>query len=120
MAIQSYKDLDVWKQSIQFAELVYQSTKDFPKSETYGMMSQMRRASVSIPSNIAEGWGRGTKEYLHFLVIALGSSCELETQIILSHRLGFIGQEISSTLDKKVADISRMLKALRKSLKAKE
>ncbi len=119
MAIQSYKDLDVWKKSIQLAELTYQSTQDFPKSETYGMVSQMRRAAVSIPSNIAEGWGRGTKEYLHFLMIAVGSCCELETQIVLSQRLKFFNQQVSNELDKVVADVSRMLKALRKSLKEK-
>jgi len=115
----SYRDLDVWKKSIQFAELIYNSTQDFPKSEIYGMVPQMRRAAISIPSNIAEGWGRGTKEYLHFLVIALGSCCELETQIVLSQKLKFIDQKIADELDRKIADVSRMLKALRKSLKEK-
>lgn len=116
----SYRDLEVWKKAIQFVELVYQSTQDFPKAEIYGLVSQMRRAAVSIPSNIAEGWGRGRKEYIQFLLIAIGSCCELETQIILSQRLGFLDQVKASKAEEKISDISRMLKALRKSLKDKE
>ena len=86
-----HKELDVWKKSIDLVEFIYSITSKFPESERYGLTSQMRRAAVSISSNIAEGSARkGNKELLQFLNIALGSLAELETQYILSLRLGFI------------------------------
>ena len=87
-----HKDLDVWKESMLLAKEVYLLTKGFPKEELYGITSQIRRASVSVPSNIAEGAARSSdKEFIQFLYISLGSISELETQLLLSRDLGFIG-----------------------------
>ena len=89
--MKDHKDLDVWKQSMMLAEDIYTITKNFPADEKYGLSSQIKRAVVSIPSNIAEGAGRkGDKEFIQFLYIAMGSLSELETQLILANRLQFI------------------------------
>ena len=89
--IKDYKDLEVWQLGKQLAKEAYRITKDFPKEELYGMTSQIRRAAISIPSNIAEGYGRKrTGDYARFLGIALGSACELETQILIADELGFM------------------------------
>lgn len=117
MAGASYRDLDVWKMAMGLAKNIYQATEAFPKSKTYGLAAQMRRATVSTPSNIAEGWGRTRNEYIHFVTIAHGSGCELETQVILAQNLGFISEEILTTLLADLSSINRMLKALVKSLK---
>jgi four helix bundle protein len=85
MYIESYKQLKVWQRSIELVKEIYQITKQFPKSELYGLYIQMRRSAISIPSNIAEGYRRrGVKEYIRFLSIANASAAELETQIIIS------------------------------------
>ena len=87
----THKDLDVWKLGIELVKDIYILTKNFPKNEQFGMVAQMRRCAVSIPSNIAEGAARNSrKEYLQFLYISLGSMSELETQLILSKELNFI------------------------------
>jgi four helix bundle protein len=87
--VQSFRDLTVWQKSIQMAVSVYRLTEGFPREETYGLTSQMRRAAVSIPSNIAEGHGRlGTNEYRQFLGVARGSNFELQTQIEIARALG--------------------------------
>lgn len=115
--IQSYRDLIVWQKSMRLVVFVYKLTERFPKSELYGLESQMRRASVSISSNIAEGKMRGTrKDYRHFLLNALGSSAELETQIEIAKQLSF-GQfsdykEASGLLE----EVMKMLSALIKKL----
>lgn len=81
----NFKELKIWQLGMEIARLIYKITKQFPREEQYGLTSQMQRAAVSIPSNIAEGCGRGTDlQTIHFLDIALGSSCELETQLLLS------------------------------------
>jgi four helix bundle protein len=99
---------------------VYRITKEFPKIEIYGLISQMRRAALSIPGNIAEGYGRKTiLEYLRFLYIAYGSVCELETQIMLSGDLGYLNENHLSKLQKEVREVERMLQALIKSLENK-
>lgn len=86
----THKDLYIWQDGIQLVEIVYRLTASFPPSELYGLCSQMRRASVSVPSNIAEGAARqGEKEFVQFLYIALGSLSELETQCIIAHRLNY-------------------------------
>jgi four helix bundle protein len=86
----THKDLDVWKEAIQFVKRVYEATSSFPKSELFGIANQLRRSAVSIPSNIAEGAARGTtKEFIRFLYISLGSLSELETQLIVSKELGY-------------------------------
>ena len=89
--IKSYEKLIVWQKSMDLVEFVYKFTEGFPKNETYGLTSQMRRATVSIPSNIAEGSRRnGKKEFKHFLAIAYGSGAELETLIMIAKRLNFL------------------------------
>ena len=89
--MKTHKDLDVWKESINLVEYIYRITSSYPKNETYGLISQMRRASISIPSNIAEGAGRkSSKEFARFISIAQGSLSELETQLIISVRLNYI------------------------------
>jgi len=86
----THKELDIWKMSMDFVVDIYKLTKDFPSEEKFGLISQMRRAAVSIPSNIAEGAGRKSdKENIQFLHIALGSISELDTQLIVTEKLGF-------------------------------
>jgi four helix bundle protein len=87
--VTSFRDLEVWRLGLDLVETIYRCSSEFPKSETYGLAAQMRSAAVSIPSNIAEGQARASsKEFLHFLSIALGSLAELETQLELTSRLG--------------------------------
>jgi len=87
----THKDLDVWKLGIELVEEIYKITSKFPKNEIYGLISQMRRAAVSIPSNISEGAARdSTKEFIQFLYVALGSLSELETQVIIAKKLSYI------------------------------
>lgn len=86
-----HKDLDVWKLGIELVTKIYEITSNFPTTEQFGLTSQMQRAAISIPSNIAEGAARNSeKEYIHFLYISLGSLAELETQLIISNKLGFL------------------------------
>lgn len=116
--IKSYKDLDVWKKSIELVKEVYILVKYLPKEETYALSDQMRQSAVSIPSNIAEGSGRnGTKEYLQFLYIALGSLCELETQIIVAKEIGYINT--IEKLEDNMTIIKKMINSMITSLKAK-
>jgi four helix bundle protein len=112
-----HKDLRVWHHAMTLAEAVYAVTKGFPQDERFGLTSQMRRAAVSVPSNIAEGRGRGTDaELTRFCGIAYGSLMELETQAELAHRLGFLGGDGLSSIMKRSAEVARMLNALRASL----
>lgn len=116
--MRTHKDLTVWKKSIDLVSDIYKMTQTFPKEEIFGLTSQMRRAAVSIPSNIAEGAAKShVKEYLNFLNIALGSASELETQIIISKNLGFVSSELSDTHMKKLNEISKMLHGIFRSLK---
>ncbi len=115
--LRNYKDLKVWQKSYQLSLVIYKMTKGFPKEETYGLTSQIRRAAVSVPCNIAEGYGRKTTpEYIRALYIAYGSNCELETQILLSGDLGYIGSGNLKKLQDEIQEVERMLKALIKSL----
>jgi len=92
--LHNYKELEIWKEGLELAKLVYEITKDFPKEEIYGLTSQLRRCAISISSNIAEGGGRdSTKDFNHFIAIATGLSFELETQLILSNKLGYLNHE---------------------------
>lgn len=89
--IRSYRDLEVWQRAFELSREVYQVTKHFPQDERFGLTSQIRRSAVSVPSNIAEGYGRGSRiEYLRFLKISRGSLCELETQALLADSEGFL------------------------------
>lgn len=113
-----YEKLDVWQVSMGVVESVYKILKAFPKEERYALSDQIRRSAVSVPSNIAEGSGRQTtKEFIQFLYIAMGSACELETQLKISLRLGY-SQDLSVLLNQ-LSSVKRMLNALISSLKRK-
>jgi len=118
--LKNYKELKVWQRSYQLCLEIYKITKRFPNEERYGLTSQIRRAAVSVSSNIAEGYGRKTTpEYIRFLYIAYGSNCEMETQILLSGDLGYIETGKLEILQKGIGEVERMLKALIKSLEKK-
>lgn len=120
MSVGNYHKLKIWQISMQLVESVYELTLKFPKSEQYGLTSQVRRAAVSMPSNIAEGNVRDSrKEYLHFLSVALGSLAEVETQLQLSSRLGFVSlDEIEEMLDL-IQLLARMIRGLQRNIKSK-
>jgi four helix bundle protein len=119
-AITGYRDLDVWQKAMTLVERSYRLTEGFPRSEEFGLRAQIRRAAVSIPSNIAEGQGRSsTAEYVHHLAIAHGSLMELETQVQIAGRLGFVlNKEVETFLDAG-SEVGRMLNALITSLRAR-
>jgi len=118
--LRNYKDLKVWQKSYQLCLVIYKITKEFPNDERYSLTSQIRRSAVSVPSNIAEGYGRkSTLEYIRFLYIAYGSTCELETQILLAGDLGYIKSDKLTKVQKDLEEGERMLKALIKSLENK-
>ena len=113
-----HRDLDVWKKGMRFTKDIYKATESFPKHELYGLTSQVRRAAVSIPSNIAEGAARNTrKDFIQFLYCALGSCSEVETQLELSEMLGYIGNDSYTELMESREAIAKMLFGLIKSLK---
>ena len=117
--ISNHKDLDVWKLSMELVTAIYEMTGNFPREEIYGLTNQMRRAAVSIPSNIAEGAARNSeKEFLQFLHFSLGSVAELETQLLISDNLEFSTN--ATALHQKVARIKRMLIGLIAYLKGGE
>lgn len=114
----NYRELLVWRKSMELAELIYHSTDTFPKRELYGLTSQMRRASISVPSNIAEGQGRGYDgQFIQFLGNARGSLLELETQTILAGRIGLLGEDERSRILKLTAEVARLLNGLSNSLR---
>jgi len=118
--LKSFKDLKVWQKAYQTCLDVYKVTKHFPSEEKYGLTSQIRRAAVSVASNIAEGYGRKTTpEYTQSRYIAYGSNCELETQVLLSGDLGYVKEDDLNGLQRDIAEVERMLKALIKSLQNK-
>ena len=113
-----YKKLNVWSESIKIASIIYEITMRFPKEEQFGLTSQMRRCAVSIASNIAEGSGRNNpNEFNHFLGYAIGSSFELETQLILANGLGFCNETDFNNLMEKLIVCQKMLFKLQQSLK---
>ena len=113
----NYKELKIWQKSVDLAVTIYDVTKNFPKEEMYGLTSQLRRCAVSIPSNIAEGAGRNTKkDFNNFLGISNGSSCELETQLIIAQRIKFIDSNIFNSVQQAVSEIQKMNWSLKKSL----
>ncbi len=116
--IKSYKDLDVWKKSIELVKQVYSLTQGFPKEEIYGLTSQMRRCAVSIPSNIAEGKTRQhVNEYIQFLYIGLGSCAELESQVIIAKELGYLHNGSEIQIMQQLDCIGRMFTNLIKGLR---
>ncbi len=115
--IKNFRDLDVWKKGIEIVKDVYKTVSSFPRQEFYGLANQMQRCSVSIPSNIAEGFNRfHNKEYKQFLYIALGSCAELETQIEIAVELKYIDEQRRTLLLEKIDHESRMLRNLIKKL----
>ena len=107
----SYRDLEVWKLSVNFVKEIYQVTGKFPKSEIYGLTNQIRKAAVSIPSNIAEGQGRNSsKEFKQFLAMALGSLAELETQLIIATEINYLAEE---QLDRFLVGLDRIRKMIK-------
>ena len=111
--VTSHKDLLVWQRSMDLVETVYRVTANFPAVEQWGLVSQMRRAAISVPSNVAEGFGRqATGEYRHHLSIGRGSLLELETQILLGKRLKYLQPSDSDSILKEIDEISRMLATL--------
>ena len=118
--LKNYKELQVWRRAYQLCLEIYRHTKYFPQDERYGLTSQIRRAAVSVPSNIAEGYGRKTtNEYIQALYIAYGSTCEIETQTLLVGDLKYIDKEELQKLMVDIGDVERMLKGLINSLQRK-
>jgi four helix bundle protein len=117
---ESFKDLAVWQRAVEMTLEVYKLTSSFPDSERFGLINQLRRASVSVPSNIAEGYGRATRgEYLQFLGHARGSNSEVETQIVIAKALGFGSKQMLQTAEELCHEVGRMLCAMMKSLRSK-
>ena len=111
--VRSFKDLDVWRDAVSLAEVVYRETERFPRREDYGMTSQLRCASTSIASNIAEGWGRSSrKDYLRFLYIARGSLFEVATQVEISQRVGLLDAAAADRVEAQGATCGRRLNGL--------
>lgn len=119
--MRTHENLEVWKRSIEFALSVYETTAKFPNDEKYGLTSQLRRASVSIPSNIAEGAARNsTKEFIYFLSNAQGSASEVATQLLIAFRLGYFHHDKYKKLMAGVDEIGRMLSGLKSHLLKKK
>lgn len=117
--IKSYRDLIIWQKSMQLVTQVYRKTKTLPREELYGLVAQIRRSSVSIPSNIAEGYGRNsTNDYLRFLQIASGSLYEMQTQLEICLNLEYLSKEDFESTDEQSREIERMLSSLIKKVGA--
>ena len=116
----TYRELEVWKKAMDLAVAVYGLTEQFPKKELYGLTSQMQRAAVSVPANIAEGYGRVHRgDYLHHLSIARGSLAELETHITLAVRLGFVPRDTATPIWNMTQDVGKMLSRIISTLQKK-
>jgi four helix bundle protein len=120
MTVRSYRDLKVWQTAMSLTNDVYTVTAAFPKAELYGLTSQIRRAAVSVPSNIAEGHARGTtRDFLRFLAMAQGSLAELETQFFIATRQGFLPEDNAAPLLSTADEVGKMLRSLQTSLNEK-
>ncbi len=118
-SVNSYRDLKVWQKGMDLTEAMYHLTKDFPAEEKFGLVSQIRRAAVSIPANIAEGWGRESRgEYIQFCRIAQGSLKELETHLLLSARVGVIDSHRIDPNLEMTTELGKMLRSLIRSLQS--
>ena len=116
--IKNYRDLEIWQKAMNLVEGIYQVTQSFPRQEQFQLTGQIRRAAVSIPSNVAEGHGRtGPGEFLHFLSMAHGSLMEVETQVLIAQRLGYLNEAVAAPLLKQTASLSMMIRALIKKLR---
>jgi four helix bundle protein len=117
MPVKNYSELIAWQQAIELVAAVYRATQEFPKDEMYGLTSQLRRAAVSVPSNIAEGQGRkSTNEFLHHLSVAHGSLREVETQVHIAARLGYLGANQKNDLLDLAAEVGRLINGLYNAL----
>jgi four helix bundle protein len=115
----NHRDLIAWQKAMDLAESVHRATQHWPKDELYGLRSQVRRAAVSIPANVAEGQGRtGAKEFQHHLSIAYGSLREAETHLLLAQRLGYSDEAVCEALMRQAAEVGRLLLGLMRSLRA--
>jgi four helix bundle protein len=118
MPVKDYRELIAWQKAMDLVMASYRTTAKFPKEEVYGLTSQMRRAAVSVPSNIAEGQARNTtREFLQFLAVAYGSLKELETQILIAERLAYIDAGASEALVESTTEVARLISGLVNSLK---
>ena len=116
--IKSYRDLQVWQRAVELAVHIYQATGDFPKTEQYGLTNQMRRAAVSVASNIAEGHGRTEAEFARYLSISLGSLAELETQLEIARRVGYFSEQAFTQLSEEANVLGRQLNVLSQRVSA--
>ncbi len=115
--VRSHRDLIAWQKSVECVVAVYGATKAFPDVEKFGLVSQLRRAAVSVPSNIAEGYGRGTtSDYVRFLRTAHGSIYEIDTQLLIASRLGYLAQDVFASLENQLNECSRILVGLIRAL----
>jgi four helix bundle protein len=120
MPVRSYQDLVVWQKAMDSVMEVYKASGAFPKAEQFGLTNQVRRAAVSIPSNIAEGQGRQTtRDFLNFLSMSRGSLQEVETQVLIGERLGYINENNRQEIVKQIAEVGRLLSGLSSSLSRK-
>ena len=111
--INSYRDLLVWRKGLELAQQLYKTTQSFPQEDRYGLISQIRRAAISVPSNIAEGQARyGQREFIQFLYIAKGSLAELDTQCIIAQELGYVEKQQNESVLLKIDELQRMLYCL--------
>ena len=116
----NFKELKVWQKSVDFAVKIYTVTKSYPNEEKFGLISQMRRAGVSIPSNIAEGCAKSSgKSFVNSLEISLGESFELETQMLISERVGILDSETAKEMELDLTEVQRMIMGLKASIEAK-
>lgn len=116
---QSYRDLILWQRSVELCVGIYELTRGFPKEEIYGLSQQLRRAAVSIPSNVAEGYGRLTRDqYRHFLGIAQGSNFELQTQLVIANRLRLAEAAKLQALESLTAEVGKMLTSMLRNMPA--
>ena len=119
--MKSYQELLIWQKARELTKLTYEISSQLPQKEQYGLTSQINRCAVSVPSNIAEGWSRNsTKDFINFLYISRGSLAELETQIIISHDLGYINDDYLMRMQEKFADLGKMLSTTISKLKEKQ
>jgi len=118
--VQDYRKLQIWQRSHQVTLTVYRLTSAFPAEEKFGLVSQMRRSAASIPTNIAEGSGRGSNaDFVRFLYIAMGSAAELDYQLLLSNELGFMAEKDYNAISSELGEIQRMINAFIRRLKSK-
>src|SRR5918911_3360308 len=110
MALKSYSELIAWQKAMDLVQTIYETVRVFPKEEIYGLTSQLKRAAVSVPSNIAEGQGRkSAREFIHHLSIAYGSLMEVETQILIAIRLGYLSQQDAEQITERTSEIGRLI-----------